>query len=165
MIRPVGGPSARGAARASSRPECAMPDHDPFSFSRNAFAAMNFGSAAEHGLAQFREGCESLRQTAEAGAGALDAAGATALRGAGDYFAKLMEIGRSSTQQAFELAEALLGSASLPAAAETLAAHGRRQIDALASHSQDLVALGHKVAGETAEPIRAAANRAFGYKV
>jgi phasin len=145
-----------------------MPHRDPFSFSQGVFSPLNFADVAdlrgfaEQGVAQFREGYERLKTAAESGAGALDAAGEQALRGGHDYLAKVLEFSRNSTDDAFDFAHALLGSTSLPDAWDVVANHTRRQIDAIATQSRDLLELGQKVAGDTVEPIRAAATRAFG---
>ncbi|UTD30158.1 phasin family protein [Bradyrhizobium sp. WD16] len=145
-----------------------MPPREPFSFSPAGFSALNFAELAdlrgfaEQGVAQFREGYEQLKTAAESGVGAFDAAGESALRGGCDYVAKLLEMSRSATDEAFDFAHALLGSASLPDALDVVTNHTRRQIDTFAAQSRDLLELGQKVAGETVAPIRAAATRAFG---
>lgn len=148
-----------------------MPPREPFSFSpfsRSGFETLNLAELAdlrgfaEQGVAQFRDGYEKLKTAAESGAGAFDAAGESALRGGRDYFAMLLEMSRSATDEAFDFAHALLGSTSLPDALEVVTSHTRKQFDTFATQSRDLLELGQKVAGETVEPIRAAATKAFG---
>jgi phasin len=142
---------------------------DPFSFSPSAFSASAFAPAgltqisegmramAETGLQQAREGYRQLRDSAESSHGALEAACHSAARGAGDYTAKMLDIARTHVASTFDFVEALLGSTSVLDAVELANAHARRQFELLATQSQDLLALGHKVAAATVEPIQAAA--------
>jgi phasin len=137
---------------------------DPFAFSPSAFSASgltgasdNMRAFAEKGLAQARDGYQKLRDAAESNNGALEAVCQSAAKGAGDYTTKLLEITKANVEGAFDFASALLGTKTLADAVELTSSHARKQFELLATQSQDLIALGTKVANEAAEPIKAAA--------
>lgn len=136
---------------------------DPFSFSPTAFTELpeSMRAFAEKGLAQARDGYQKLKEAAESNNGAIEAACHSATKGASDYTAKLIEIAKTNTDQAFDFAQALMGSKSVPDAFELMNTHARKQFELLTAQSKDLVELGKKVATETVEPIKANAAKAF----
>jgi len=142
---------------------------DPFAFSQSAFSPASLAemsesvrSIAEQGLQQAREGYQQLRDAAESNQEALEAACHSAARGAGDYTAKVLDIARTNMTGTFDFVQALLGSKSVTDAVELANAHARKQFELLATQSQDLLALGQKVATDTVEPIKASATKALG---
>jgi phasin len=151
---------------------------DPFSFSRSAFSPSAFASSAfapgalsempesmrafaEQGLAQARDGYQKFKEAAESNNGAIEAACQSAAKGASDYTAKLMEIAKTNTDEAFGFASALLGSKSMTDAFALMNAHTQKQFGLLTAQSRDLVELGQKMAADAAEPIKAGAAKAF----
>jgi len=144
---------------------------DPFSFSPSAFSASgltgatdNMRAFAEKGLQQARDGYQKLRDAAESNSGAIEAACQSASKGAGDYTTKLLEITKANVEGAFDFAHALLGTTTVADAVQLTSDHARKQFELLAAQSQDLIALGTKVANDAAQPIKAAA-QAFAPKV
>lgn len=136
---------------------------DPFSFSPTAFTELpeSMRTFAEKGIAQARDGYQKFKEAAESNNGAIEAAYHSATKGASDYTAKLIEIAKTNTDQAFDFAQALMGSKSVPDAFELMNAHARKQFELLTTQSKDLVELGKKVATETVEPIKANAAKVF----
>lgn len=141
---------------------------DPFAFSPSTFttAALpempeSVRAFAEKGLEQVRSGYQQLRAAAKSSNGAMEASCQSAARGVSDFSTKLFEITRTNVEGAFDFATALLGSKSVADAVTLASGHAQKQFQVLASQSQDLMALGKKVASETVEPIKANATRAF----
>ncbi len=136
---------------------------DPFSFSPASFTEFPEGvrALAEKGIAQARDGYQKFKEAAESNNGAIEAAYQSATKGASDYTAKLIEITKTNTDGAFDFAQALMGSKSLPDAFELMSTHTRKQFELLTAQSKDLMELGKKVATETVEPIKANAAKAF----
>jgi phasin len=141
---------------------------DPFSFSPTAFSPAAFSefpegmrAFAEKGIAQARDSYQMFKEAAESNNGAMEAAYHSAAKGASDYTAKLIEMAKANSDEAFDFAHALMGSRSVPDALELMNAHVRKQFELLTAQSKDLVELGKKVATETVEPIKASATKAF----
>lgn len=139
---------------------------DPFAISQSAFSPAGLAEMsdsvrafAERGVQTAREGYQRLRDATESNQDALEAVYQSAARGAGDYTAKLLDIARANVTGTFDFVEALLGSTSVVDAVEVTNAHARKQFELLAAQSQDLLALGQKVATDAVEPMKASAVR------
>jgi hypothetical protein len=141
---------------------------DPFSFSSKAFYPAAFSalpesvrSMAAQGFAQAQDNYQRFKQVADSNSGALEASYRTAARGVSDYAAKLVEITKTNTDEAFGFTRALMGSRSVIAACEVLNSHAQRQFELLTRQSKDLAALGRKVAADTVQPIQTRAAEAI----
>src|SRR4029079_4181733 len=106
---------------------------------------------AEKGIAQARDGYQKFKEATEFNQSAVQAACQSAAKGATDYTAKLIEIAKTNTDEAFDFAQALLGSKSITDAFELTNTHARRQFELLTAQSKDLAELSKKVASEAVE--------------
>ena len=120
-----------------------------------------FRAFAENGVNQARDGYQKFKAAAESNNEALEAAYASATKGASGFGAKLVEIAQTNVTSSFDFAQSLFGVTSLPEALELVSAHARKQFEALTAQSQELAELGQKVATETVEPIKASVTKAF----
>jgi phasin len=140
---------------------------DSFSAAGAAFPGLNFQvpetirSIAEDGVAQARAGYARLREAAETGNQAIEAALETATRGAGTYTERVLELSRANTQAAFDFSVALMGAASLSEAFELLGGQTRSQIESFVAQSKELAELGQQVATDTFAPICESASKAL----
>jgi len=78
-----------------------------------------------------------------------------------DYGRKLIEVQRTNTNAAFDLAGELMSAKSVSEAVELSAAHARKQFEAITVQTRELAALAQKVAAETSEPIKESVASAF----
>lgn len=138
-----------------------MSANDPFSTIIPFQVPEQVRAFAEKGVSQARDGYQKLKEAAETNNGALEAAYASATKGAGDFTAKVIEIAKTNTESAFDFAQTLIGVKSLPEAFEVVNAHARKQYEVLTAQSKDLAELSQKVATETVEPIKANAAKTF----
>ncbi|RTL51780.1 MAG: phasin [Bradyrhizobiaceae bacterium] len=134
---------------------------DPFSTVVPFQVPEQVRSFAENGVTQAREGYQKLKAAAEANNEAIEAAYASASKGASDFTAKLVDIAKTNTASTFDFAQSLLGAKSLPEAFELMNSHARKQFETLTAQSKDLAEFGQKVATETVEPLKASASKAF----
>ena len=138
-----------------------MSANDPFSNVTPFQIPEQLRAMAEQGVSQAREGYQKLKEAAESGNGAMGAAYASATRGAGDFTAKVIDIAKTNTESAFNFTQSLLGVKSLPEAFALVNAHAQKQFEVLTAQSQELAALGQKVATDTVEPISSGAAKVF----
>jgi phasin len=120
-----------------------------------------FREFAEKGAAQTKEMYEKMRVTAEEATGLLESTFKTAGTGAAEYNRKVIENARSNANAIFDHAIALLGAKSPSEAIEVSTAHARKQFEAMAEQTKELVALAQKVTTDTAEPVKAGITKAF----
>lgn len=118
-------------------------------------------SIAESGVAQARAGYARLRDAAETGNEAIEAALETATRGAGTYAERVLALSHANTQAALEFSVALMSAASLPEALELLGGQARSQIETFVAQSKELAELGQQLATDTFAPIRDGASKAL----
>lgn len=144
---------------------CAMTDS--FSIAGGSFPGLTFQvpealrSLTENGVAQARAGYAMMRDAAETGNEAIEAALETATRGAGTYAERVLELSRANTQAALDFGVALMGTGSLSEAFELFGGQARSQIETFLAQSKELAELGQRVATDTFEPIRESAARAL----
>ncbi|GAA3848564.1 phasin [[Pseudomonas] carboxydohydrogena] len=120
-----------------------------------------FRAFAENGVNQARDGYQKLKAAAESNNEALEAAYASAAKGASGFTAKLVEIAQTNVTSSFDFAHSLVGVGSLAEAAELVSSHARKQFEALTAQSKEIAELGQKVATETVEPLKASVTKAF----
>jgi phasin len=116
---------------------------------------------AESGVNQARDGYQKFKAAAESNNEALEAACASAAKGASGFTAKLVDIAQANVTSSFDFAQSLIGVTSLPEALELMSAHARKQFEALTAQSQELAEFSQKVAAETVEPFKANVTKAF----
>ena len=112
-------------------------------------------------LARAKDMHEKATAILEHSTGALEESFQCAKRGSGEYRAKLLDIARSNTNSAFDMAREVFEAKSLPELFELVAAHQRKQLEVFAAQMKELSALTQKVVTETAEPIRSGMTEPF----
>lgn len=120
-----------------------------------------FREIAEKSVAQAKEAYDKVKAAAEEATDALEDTYTTAAKGASDYNLKVIEAARANTNAAFDFAREMLDVKTLSEAVELSTAHARKQFEQLSEQTKELAALAHKVANESAEPLRNSVNKAF----
>lgn len=120
-----------------------------------------FREIAEKGVTQAKDAWEKMKAATEEATDLLETSYSTASKGAADYGLKVIDITRANTNAAFDFASELLTAKSISEVVELSTAHTRKQFDAMAAQSKELVALAQKVATETAEPLKDGVTSAF----
>jgi phasin len=116
---------------------------------------------AEKGVSQARETYEKFKDVAQTSNETIEAVYASAAKGASDYSGKLIDIARTNTNAAFDVAEKLVAVKSPSEVFSIWQTYARSQYEALTAQTKELVELSQKVATETAEPIKAASSKVF----
>jgi phasin len=116
---------------------------------------------AEKSVAQAKQGYEKMKAVTEEATDVMEAAYATASKGAADYGLQLIEAFRANANANFDFARDLFAVKSLSEAVELSTAHTRKQFEAMTAQTKDLAALAQKVTTETAEPLKQGVTKAF----
>ena len=125
-------------------------------------ATQAFRATAENGSAQVKEAFEKMSaSTAEATALIKDSY-STAVKGAQDYNAKVIEFANANTEAAFAFAQKLSGMKSPSEFFELSTNHSRKQFETLTEQTRELAALAQKVTLATVEPLKTGVTKAFG---
>ena len=111
--------------------------------------------------AQAKDNYERMKAASEDMAGVVEAAFATASKGATEYGLKVMDVTRANTTAAFDFVGKLMSVKSPSEAVELATAHARQQFDTASQQNRELLALARKVAVEAIEPIKTGMTRAF----
>ena len=85
----------------------------------------------------------------------------TATKGIRDYNLKMLEIARANADAAFDYAKQFLDVKSPSEMMELCTALGRKQFKILTQQTQELAAIGQKVATESAAPLTSGVTKAF----
>ena len=85
----------------------------------------------------------------------------TAVQGAQNYQAKVMEFANSNTESAFEFAQKMAGVKSPSEFFELSTNHSREQFETLTEQAKELAVLAQKVTLATVEPLKTGATKAF----
>jgi phasin len=120
-----------------------------------------FRELAEKSVAQAKEAYDKVKAAAEEATDALEDTYTTAAKGASDYNLKVIEAARANTNAAFDFAREMLDVKTFSEAVELSTAHARKQFEQLSEQTKELAALAHKVANESAEPLRNSVNKTF----
>jgi len=120
-----------------------------------------FREFAEKGATQTKQMYEKMRVGAEEATDLLENTFKTAASGAAEFNRKVIDNARSNANAIFDHAIALLGVKSPSEAIEVSTTHARKQFEAVADQTKELVALAQKVTTETAEPVKEGINKAF----
>jgi phasin len=109
-----------------------------------------FREMAEQGIAHARDTYAKAKMASEEVADLLKNTYTTAAKGATEYNLKLIEIARINTRTAFDYAHELLGAKSPSEFIELSTAHTRKQIEAMAAQTRELMEFAQKVTTEIA---------------
>lgn len=116
---------------------------------------------AEKGVSQARDNYAKLKDVAESSNSAIEAVFAAANKGANEYTSKVMEIVKSNTHSNFDFVQELASVKSPTQLMEVWTGHVRKQFETMSAQTKELAELAQKIAGETAEPIKASASKMF----
>lgn len=116
---------------------------------------------AEKGVSQARDNYAKLKDAAESSNSAIEAVFAAANKGANEYTSKVMEIVKSNTHASFDFVQELASIKSPTQLMEVWTGHVRKQVETMTAQTKELAELTQKIAGETAEPIKASASKMF----
>jgi phasin len=136
--------------------------NDPFSASIIPFEVPEQMRAfAEKGVSQCRDNYARFKDVAESNNSTMEAVFANINKGASEYSAKMMEIVKTNTTANLDFAQELVGVKTPSEALELWTGHAKKQFEAFSAWSKELTELSQRVASETAEPIKANANKLF----
>jgi phasin len=119
-----------------------------------ASAAEAVREVAEKGLNQAKDNFVKFKTATAEASTIVENTYANASKGAADYGLKVVEIARTNTNAAFDLAAELLGARTFAQMIEISTAHTRKQMETLAGQAKELATLAQKVAVQTAEPVK-----------
>jgi phasin len=115
----------------------------------------------DKGTTQAKEAYENMSAAAAQASNVIQNACSTAVQGAKDCNAKVIEFARANSNAAFDYANELLGVKSPSEFLEVSTEHARKQFEVLSEQTKELTALSQKVMLATAEPLKAGAAKAF----
>lgn len=151
-----------GNAPFADTPKFETPSFDMPKFDTAPFEVpAAFREFAEKGVSHAKANWEKVKAATEETTDLLEDSYTTASKGASDYGLKLIEVGRSNTNAAFDFAGQLMTVKSLSEAIELSTSYARKQFDAMSAQSKELTALAQKVATEAAEPLKEGVTTAF----
>ena len=125
-------------------------------------ATQAFRATAENGSAQVKESFEKMTATTAEATALIKDSYSTAVKGAQDYNAKVIEFANANTEATFAFAQKLSGVKSPSDFIELSTDHSRKQIDTLTQQTKELAALAQKVTLATVEPLKTGVTKAFG---
>ena len=115
----------------------------------------------EQGVAHAKDMYEKTQAATQETNKVLERTYSTVATGAADFNLKLVEIVRTNTNSAFDLARQLMGVKSPSEFLELSTAHARRQFETYAEQAQQLTALAQKVTTDAVQPLKAGVTSAF----
>jgi phasin len=133
----------------------------PVSFPKSD-ATQAFRATAENGSAQVKEAFEKMSAATAEATALIKNSYSTAVKGAQDYNAKVMEFANANTEATFAFAQKLSGVKSPSDFIELSTDHSRKQFETLTEQTKELAALAQKVALASAEPLKTGVNKEFG---
>jgi phasin len=119
------------------------------------------GAFGTNGSAQAKESFEKMRTATAEAATVMKNSYSTAVQGAHDYQAKVLEFANSNTEAAFEFAQKMAGVKSPSEFFELSTSHSREQFATLTEQAKELATLAQKVTMATVEPLKTGATKAF----
>ena len=131
----------------------AHPFSSPFPEQMRAFA--------ESSVAQAKDGYARLKQTAESNNDAIEAARQSAAKGVSEYAAKVLDVTKTNTEAAFDLAHDLAGATSPAVAATLWTSFAQRQFEALTAQTQEISSLSQRIVRQATEPMTSVAANLF----
>jgi phasin len=125
-------------------------------------ATQAFRATAENGSAQAREAFEKMSAATAEATALINNSCSTAVKGAQDYNAKVIEFASANTEAAFAFAQKLFGVKSPSDFIEMSTEHSRKQIATLTEQTRELAALAQKATLASAEPLKTGVTKTFG---
>jgi phasin len=119
------------------------------------------GVFGTNGSVQAKESFEKMRAATAEAATVIKSSYSTAIQGAQDYQAKVMEFANSNTEAAFEFAQKMAGVKSPSEFFELSSNHSREQFETLTEQAKELATLAQKVTMATVEPLKTGATKTF----
>ena len=119
------------------------------------------GASGTNGSAQAKEGFDKMRAATAEATTVMKNSYSTAVQGAQDYQAKIMEFANSNTEAAFDFAQKMSGVKSPSEFFELSTNHSREQFETLTEQAKELATLAQKVTMATVEPLKTGATKAF----
>ncbi|MEP9377783.1 phasin [Aquabacter sp. CN5-332] len=120
-----------------------------------------FRDMAEKSVQQARGNYEKFKAAAEQTTDMIEDSCSTAAKGVAEYNVKSLEILRSNMNSAFDFFASVLSAKSAAEAVELSSTHLRSQYENLQAQAKELSGLAQKIATESSEPIKAAAEKTF----
>ena len=125
-------------------------------------ATQAFRATAENGSAQVEEVFEKMSAATAEATAQIKNSYSTAVKGAQDYNAKLIEFAQNNAKAAFEFVQKLSGVKSPSDFFELSTDHSRKQFETLTEQTKELAALAQKVTLAAVEPLKMGVTKAFG---
>jgi phasin len=128
---------------------------------RPSDAPQAFREVAEKSTAQAKENFEKLSAASGEAAEAMKTTYLTAMKGAQNYSAKVIEFAQANADATFTFAKELPRVKSPSEFMTVSAEHTRAQFEVLTQQAKELAELAQKVSVECAEPLKAGVAKAF----
>ena len=125
-------------------------------------ATQAFHATAENGSAQAKEAFEKMSAATAEATDLIKNSFSTAVKGAQDYNAKVIEFVQTNTKATVDFVQKLSGVKSPSEFIELSTDHSRTQFETLTEQTKELAALAQKVTLANVEPLKAGVTKAFG---
>jgi phasin len=126
-------------------------------------ATQAFRATAENSSAQAKEAFEKVNAATAEATALIKNSYSTAVKGAQDYNAKVIEFANANTEATFAFAQKLFSVKSPADFIELSTEHSRRQFETLTEQTKELAALAQKVTLAAAEPLKMGVTKAFSH--
>lgn len=120
-----------------------------------------FKDMAEKSVVTARGNYEKFKAAAEQTTDLLEGSYSTAAKGVAEYNVKSLEILRTNINSAFDFFASVLAAKSASEAVELSSSHLRTQYESLQAQAKELSSLAQKIATDSSEPLKAAAEKTF----
>ena len=124
-------------------------------------ATQAFRATAESGSAQAKEAFEKMSAATAEATDLIKNSFSTAVKGAQDYNAKVIEFVQTNTKATVDFVQKLSGVKSPSEFIELSTDHSRTQFETLTEQTKELAALAQKVTLANVEPLKAGVTKAF----
>jgi phasin len=129
--------------------------------SPRADAIQAYRATAENGSAQAKEAFEKMSAATAEATDLIKNSFSTAVKGAQDYNAKVIEFVQTNTKATVDFVQKLSGVKSPSEFIELSTDHSRTQFETLTEQTKELAALAQKVTLANVEPLKAGVTKAF----
>jgi phasin len=126
-------------------------------------AMQAFRATAEKGTAQAKEAYEKVSAATAEATDLIKSSFSTAVKGAQDYNAKVIEFVQTNTKATVDFVQKLSGVKSPSEFIELSTDHSRTQFETLTEQTTELAALAQKVTLANVEPLKTGVAKAFGH--
>jgi phasin len=124
-------------------------------------ATQAFHATAENGSARAKEAFEKMSAATAEATDLIKNSFSTAVKGAQDYNAKVIEFVQTNTKATVDFVQKLSGVKSPSEFIELSTDHSRTQFETLTEQTKELAALAQKVTLANVEPLKAGVTKAF----